>query len=137
MRVSTNPGDILDDRVSAPRGLAVKVIGVDGERLPGVEGAVTQDFVMANGPAFVAPDAKAFLGSLKLLAATTDKAEGAKVVLSAALRGAGAALHRSGPDAGRGRLEAVAGRRKPIPSGGPHPRPGPAGLERGALGAGR
>ncbi len=96
MRVSTNPGDILDDRVSAPRGLAVKVIGVDGERLPGAEGAVTQDFVMANGPAFVAPDAKAFLGSLKLLAATTDKAEGAKVALPAALRGVGAALKTVG-----------------------------------------
>lgn len=66
LRFSTNPGDILDDRVSAPRGLAVKVIGVDSARLPGSEGAVTQDFVVANGPAFVALDAKTFLGSLKL-----------------------------------------------------------------------
>ena len=96
MRVSTNPGDILDDRVSAPRGLAVKVIGVDGERLPGAEGTVTQDFVMANGPAFGAPDAKAFLGSLKLLAATTDKAEGAKMALSKALRGVNTALKAVG-----------------------------------------
>ncbi len=96
MRVSTNPGDILDDRVSAPRGLAVKVIGVDGERLPGAEGAVTQDFVMANGPAFVASDAKAFLGSLKLLAATTDTAEGGKMALSAALRGVNSALEAVG-----------------------------------------
>ena len=66
LRFSTNPGDILDDRVSAPRGLAVKVIGVDSARLPGSEGAVTQDFVVANGPAFVALDAKTFLGSIKL-----------------------------------------------------------------------
>ena len=96
MRISTNPGDILDDRVSAPRGLAVKVVGVEGERLPGAEGAVTQDFVMANGPAFVAPDAKAFLGSLKMLAATTDKAEGGKMALSAALQGVNTALKAVG-----------------------------------------
>ncbi len=96
MRVSTNPGDILDDHVSAPRGLAVKVVGVEGERLPGSEGAVTQDFVMANSPAFVAPDAKAFLGSLKLLAATTDKAESGKMALSAALRGVERALEAVG-----------------------------------------
>ena len=98
MRVSTNPGDILDDRVSAPRGLALKVIGVGGERLPGAEGTVTQDFVMANGPAFGAPDAKAFLGSLKLLAATTDKAEGLKMALSKALRGVNTALKAVGVD---------------------------------------
>jgi hypothetical protein len=36
MRFSTIPGDILDDSVSTPRGLAVKIIGVKGERLSGV-----------------------------------------------------------------------------------------------------
>ena len=87
LRLSTNPGDVLDDAVSAPRGLALKVIGVEGARLPGAEDAVTQDFVMANSPTFAAPDAKAFLGSLKQLAATTDKAEWAKKLLSATLRG--------------------------------------------------
>ena len=30
MRFSTNPGDILPDSISTPRGLAVKVIGIDG-----------------------------------------------------------------------------------------------------------
>jgi hypothetical protein len=29
MRFSTIPGDILDDSVSAPRGLAIKIIGVE------------------------------------------------------------------------------------------------------------
>jgi hypothetical protein len=69
----TNSGDMLSDAVSAPRGLAIKVIGVEGERLPGAEGAVTQDLVLANAPAFSAPNAKAFLKTLKLLAATTDR----------------------------------------------------------------
>jgi hypothetical protein len=88
MRYSTTPGDILDDSISTPRGLAIKVMGVDGERLPGSEGDATQDFVLVNGKTFSAPNAKAFLMNLKLLAATTDKAEGLKKVISAALRGA-------------------------------------------------
>ncbi|MGI4794782.1 MAG: catalase family protein [Janthinobacterium lividum] len=87
LRFSTLPGDILDDSVSTPRGLAMKVIGVEGARLPGTEGDVTQDFVMVNGPAFSAPTAAKFLGNLKMLAATTDKAEGLKKVVSAVARG--------------------------------------------------
>lgn len=87
LRLSTVPGDILDDSVSTPRGMALKIIGVEGERLPGSEGATTQDFVLVNGPAFIAPTAKKFASALKLTAATTDRAEGAKKALSAVLRG--------------------------------------------------
>ena len=50
LRFSTLPGDILNDSVSTPRGVALKVIGVEGARLPGSEGDVTQDFVMARQP---------------------------------------------------------------------------------------
>ena len=91
MRFSTNPGDILSDAISLPRGLAIKVLDVDGARLPGAEGR-TQDFVMVNGPVFQAKTAEKFLGNLKLLARTTDKAEGAKIALSAVLRGINTAL---------------------------------------------
>jgi hypothetical protein len=87
MRLSTIPGDLLDDSVSTPRGLGLKIIGVQGARLPGSEGDVTQDFVLVNGPAFGAPNAKAFLANLKLLAATTDKIEGVKKVMSGAMQG--------------------------------------------------
>ncbi|MBB3693143.1 catalase family protein [Sphingomonas sp. BK580] len=91
MRLSTNPGDILDDAISLPRGLAIKVFDVDGERLPGAEGR-TQDFVMVNGKVFQAKDADKFLGSLKLLAPTTDAIEGGKKALSAVLRGVRSAI---------------------------------------------
>jgi hypothetical protein len=64
MRFSTSPGDILPDDVSTPRGLAVKVLGVEGERLPGSEHDTTQDFVLIVGKAFGAPNPKAFLGRL-------------------------------------------------------------------------
>ena len=96
MRFSTIPGDILDDDISTPRGLAVKVIGVDGARLPGSEGEVTQDFTLVNAPAFSSPNAKGFLGSVKLLAGTTDKLEGVKKVLSTVMRGVEAAIESTG-----------------------------------------
>ncbi len=96
MRLSTIPGDILDDSVSTPRGLAVKVFDVAGPRLSGSEDAATQDFVLVNGPSFAAANGKVFLANLKLLAATTDKAEGAKKVLSAVNRGVEAALEAVG-----------------------------------------
>ena len=92
MRFSTLPGDILDDSVSTPRGLAVKVLGVDGPRLPGSEGATSQDFVLVNGPAFGAPNPKAFLANLKMLAGTTDKAPGLKKAVSGALQGVQSAI---------------------------------------------
>jgi hypothetical protein len=88
MRFSTVPGDLLDDKVSTPRGMAIKLIGVPGERVTGSEGDVTQDFVMVNGPAFGAKDAKHFLSSLKLVAATTDRSESLKIAFSALARGA-------------------------------------------------
>jgi hypothetical protein len=96
IRLSTSPGDLLDDNVSTPRGFALKVIGVEGERLPGSEGSVTQDFLLVNGPAFLAPSAKKFLGSLKLLAATTDRVPRLKRAFSALLRGTEKAIEAVG-----------------------------------------
>ena len=68
---------ILEDAISLPRGLALKVLDVQGPRLPGAEGT-TQDFVMVNEPVFQAK--------------TTDRAEGAKRVMSSVLRGVNTAL---------------------------------------------
>ncbi|WP_174300803.1 catalase family protein [Caulobacter sp. S45] len=92
LRFSTIPGDLLDDSVSTPRGVAMKVVGVEGPRLPGSEGAASQNFVLVNGPAFGAPNPKAFLANLKLLAGTTDKAPGFKKAVSGALQGVQAVI---------------------------------------------
>jgi catalase len=108
MRFSTNPGDILDDSVSLPRGLALKVVGVPGERLPDSPGA-DQDFVMVNAPAFSASSAKAFLANLKMLAKTTDTPQFLKKAVSAALRGAETVV------------EAVGGKSPTLMSLGGHP----------------
>ncbi|BBU33303.1 catalase (plasmid) [Burkholderia sp. THE68] len=100
MRLSTNPGDILSDSVSTPRGLAIKIADVEGSRLPGSETQSTQDFVMINAPAFTAATPKAFLSNLKLLAKTTDRAPTGKRVLSAVLRGAEKVVEAVGGESG-------------------------------------
>ena len=91
MRISTNAGDILPDAISLPRGLALKVLDVAGERLPGAAGT-TQDFVMVNGPVFLAKTADKFLGNLKKLARTTDRLQGTKRAMSTVLQGVNKAL---------------------------------------------
>lgn len=95
MRISTNAGDILPDLIALPRGLAMKVVGVDGDRLPDAAGR-SQDFVMVNGPVFQAKTADKFLGSLKLLAKTTDRMEGTKKVMSSVLQTVNNALEAVG-----------------------------------------
>ena len=106
MRISTIPGDILDDNVSVPRGMAIKLLGVPGTQLSSLDAdaavapASTQDFVLVNGPAVLAPGAKKFLGSLKLLASTTDKAPRLKQALSTVLQGAEKALEAVGGESG-------------------------------------
>ncbi|WP_260597059.1 catalase family protein [Sphingomonas endolithica] len=100
LRISTAPGDLLDDSVSAPRGVGLKILGVPGEPLTGAEQDGAQDFLMVNGPTFGAPDPATFAKNLKLLAATTDKAEGAKKALSATLRVVEGALETVGLKSG-------------------------------------
>lgn len=96
MRLSTSPGELLDDSVSMPRGLGLKLIGVPGERLPGSEGDVTQDYVLVNASTFMAHDAKGFAGGFALMAAATDRAPGAKKLVSALMRGAEHAVEAFG-----------------------------------------
>ncbi|WP_337184041.1 catalase family protein [Shinella sp.] len=87
VRLSTTPGDLLHDSVSTPRGMALKLLDVDGARLPGSEDSTNQDFVMVNGKAFNSPGGRSFLRSLKMLALTTDRLEGAKELLSTVFKG--------------------------------------------------
>ena len=98
IRFSTTPGDFLHDSVSTPRGFALKIIGVEGERLPGSEESTSQDFIMVNGKEFNSSSAKAFLVNLKALAATTDRIEGVKEVVAKVARGAEAALEAIGTE---------------------------------------
>jgi catalase len=86
LRFSTNPGDILPDSISSPRGLGVKVIGVGGDMVPSHSGQVTQDFVLVNAKAFGAPDAAGFLKIAQLLEQHVGDAEGLKQFVSTSTR---------------------------------------------------
>ena len=80
LRFSTNPGDLLADSVSSPRGLGIKVLNVDGEMLPAHSGNTTQDFACINAKAFGAPDPAGFLQQIKLLDKTLEFPETLKRV---------------------------------------------------------
>lgn len=92
LRYSTNPGDLLADKVSSPRGLAIKVMGVDGERVPEDAEGSSQDFVCINANAFGAPDPRHFLEQVKLFDKTLDVGEGVKHAVSVAARAGNAVL---------------------------------------------
>ncbi len=94
LRFSTTPGDVLDDNVSTPRGVALKVLGVSGARLPGSESDTTQNYVLGNSPSFQVATAAGFLKQLKILAATTGHAEPVKEALSVLSRTTNAGLEK-------------------------------------------
>jgi catalase len=100
LRFSTNPGDLLADSVSSPRGLAVKVLNVPGEMLDSHSGNTTQDFVCINAKAFGVPDPAGFLNLIKLLDKTLEYPESAKQVVSTIARGANVALRAIGVHSG-------------------------------------
>lgn len=73
-RLSQAPGDLTDDRkLSAPRGIAFKVLGVEGPKLPVHEGQLTQDFVLDTGKIFNAIGQKTFLAQIAPVAALAPK----------------------------------------------------------------
>ncbi len=64
-RLAHIPGDLDDDRkVSGPRGMSLKVLGVEGDMLPQHAGQTTQDFVLDTGKIFNAIGAKTFLAQI-------------------------------------------------------------------------
>jgi hypothetical protein len=78
MRFSTLPGMILKDSVSMPRGVALKVQGVRGDRLPGSTGD-DQNFLMVNAPTFGAPTVKEFNEFIRSVTKITNKSKGLDV----------------------------------------------------------
>ena len=62
VRFSTAPGDIQSDAVSAFRGISIKAIGVEGEKVLEAErDALTQDFLLVNHPTIPAGDVATYL----------------------------------------------------------------------------
>lgn len=95
VRFAQGPGEKLGDRVSTHRGMAIKVFGVDGERLAGHD-APTQDFVLASGTTFPAGTAAGFLSQAKKIGATTPMPEGVKSAAASVARNINRVLNAIG-----------------------------------------
>lgn len=85
VRFAQGPGETLGDRVSTHRGMAIKVFGVEGEKLPG-HNADTQDFVLATGPTFPSGTAKGFLRDGTVIGKSAGLPEVAKSAVSSLAR---------------------------------------------------
>ncbi|MET0270165.1 MAG: catalase family protein [Sphingomonas sp.] len=85
VRFAQGPGERLGDRVSTHRGMAIKVFGVEGEKLPGHD-APTQDFVLASGPTFPAGTAAGFLKQAHKIGAAVPMPEGVKSAVASVAR---------------------------------------------------
>ena len=90
VRMAQGPGEILHDKVSTHRGLSIKVLGVDGAKLPG-EDHKSQDFVLASGPTFPSGTAAGFLRDHKMLLMATPMPDTAKSIVASVARNANSA----------------------------------------------
>ncbi|MHC9294893.1 catalase family protein [Mycobacterium sp. LTG2003] len=77
-RISSTSGVLRGDKMRGVRGLAIKAIGVEGERLQEDEPSTTQDFVLVTHEDFLFADARAYAGlgmiTASLLARLPDTA---------------------------------------------------------------
>ena len=93
VRLAHVPGELLDDRkVSTPRGMALKVLGVDGPMRSGS----TQDWLLDTGEVFIASDAAVFLQQITMTEASAAKPEVIHQAVSAISRLQNAALNAVG-----------------------------------------
>lgn len=95
VRFAQGPGENLGDRVSTHRGMAIKVFGVEGEKLPGHD-APTQDFVLASGTTFPAGTAAGFLSQAKKIGMTVPMPEGVKSAAASVARNINKVLNAVG-----------------------------------------
>jgi hypothetical protein len=95
-RLSHLPGEDLDNRgVSSPRGLAIKLFGVQGPPIPGHKGG-TQDFVLETASVFNVPDPRSFFVAISSVEASAPAPQPVKAAISNFARGASVVLERIG-----------------------------------------
>ena len=98
IRFSTAPGDIMPDGVSSFRGMAIKVIGVEGRKFLEQEAdALTQDFLTINHPVFPSGDVAGYLKEQLLQEKVmVNTPEEVQQLLTTALRTANAVTEKVG-----------------------------------------
>ena len=88
VRFSTAPGDLQGDRVPTPRGMAIKVIGVKGEKLLPDDDSRNQDLLLVNHPVIPFGHVKAYWETQQLLEKGDGSPEALLRVAAAVARGA-------------------------------------------------
>ncbi len=96
-RLANVPGEIDSDAVATQRGLALKLLGVEGEKVAGHTDA-TQDFVLDTGNRFAAGTAAQFLMNHRMLEHAPQIPVAVKAAVSSVSRAGNKALHRLGMD---------------------------------------
>lgn len=98
IRFSTAPGDIMPDGMSAFRGMAIKAIGVEGQKLLAHKAdAITQDFLLINSPTFPSGDVAGYLNEQLLQEKVVVSApEEAQQVVTTVLRTVSAVTEKVG-----------------------------------------
>ena len=87
-RLSSAPGDIHSDKIPAPRGFAVKVLNVAGERLSPDLGGANQDFLMVNFPVLAFGTIPKYKQMLALLEANAHAPDTFQRLVAGTARGA-------------------------------------------------
>lgn len=97
MRLSSAPGDIKNDRVPAPFGMAIKVLGISGKQiLPERQNETTQDFLLVNMPFIAFGDVKAYWKIEQILAKHADDPDIVKQITASLAGGANKILEMVG-----------------------------------------
>ncbi|MET0373535.1 MAG: catalase family protein [Rhizorhabdus sp.] len=100
VRLAPGAPEPLTDKASGQRGLSIKVMGVEGERLQGFGESASQDWVLGLDPAFTAATARDFLHTFRYTGVKSPHLpEPAILALSRAARGVEAALEAIGTEA--------------------------------------
>lgn len=110
IRFSSAPGDITPDGIAAARGMAIKVLDVEGEILPERAAGRTQDFLLVNHPTISSGDVHTYRRDQALLLQAQKAPEELQLGLTSLLRGVAGLLRRVGIDRSGG----PAGQAKPL-----------------------
>ncbi len=97
MRFAQGPGERLSDSVSTHRGVGIKVLEIDGPKLPGHDDT-TQDFVLATGTAFAQSSAATFLTAIRGIEKGTGMPQLVKQAVSTTSRAINAVYNAAGSD---------------------------------------
>ena len=88
VRLSTAPSDLQSDRIPAPRGMAIKLLGVDGDKLLPDDQSRNQDFLLVNHPVIPFGHVKAYWDVQQLAEKSDGSPETLLRIAAAVARGA-------------------------------------------------